>query len=148
MHRGVHAHDLRPATDACLRRRTYKVQNQITGEWAGVPQVGAYYRDHGIGWVVIGDENYARIHETNLKKQGMLPLNFKNPADYDRVKPDDKVDLIGIKELAEGSEVTLRVHHKDGSTEDLPLTHTFNEGQIAWHRAGSALNHMAKAKTA
>ncbi|GAA5949420.1 hypothetical protein JCM3775_004286, partial [Rhodotorula graminis] len=151
-----------------------KVQNQMTGAWGGVPEVGAYYRDHGIGWVVIGDENYgegssrehaaleprflggtavitrsfARIHETNLKKQGMLPLNFKNPADYDRVKPDDKVDLIGIKELAEGSEVTLRVHHKDGSTEDLPLVHTFNQGQIAWHRAGSALNHMAKSKSA
>jgi len=100
----------------------------------------------------------------------MLPLNFKNPADYDRVKPDDKVDLIGIKELAEGSEVTLRVHHKEsvafplllllvprapltpptcsGSTEELPLSHTFNAGQISWHRAGSALNHMAKAKSA
>ncbi|GAA5922482.1 hypothetical protein JCM1841_004925 [Sporobolomyces salmonicolor] len=148
-----------------------KVQNQFTGEWDGVPQVAAQYRDQGIGWVVIGDENYgegssrehaaleprylggtavitrsfARIHETNLKKQGMLPLNFKNPADYDRVKSDDKVDLIGIKDLAEGSEVTLRVHHKDGKTEDLPLTHTFNAGQIEWHRAGSALNRMAQA---
>ncbi|GAA5954183.1 hypothetical protein JCM21900_006955 [Sporobolomyces salmonicolor] len=97
-----------------------KVQNQFTGEWDGVPQVAAQYRDQGLGWVVIGDENYgegssrehaaleprylggtavitrsfARIHETNLKKQGMLPLNFKNPADYDRVKSDDKVDLI------------------------------------------------------
>ncbi|GAA5920460.1 hypothetical protein JCM8208_004486, partial [Rhodotorula glutinis] len=89
-----------------------------------------------------------RIHETNLKKQGMLPLNFKNPADYDRVKPDDKVDLIGVKELAEGSEVTLRLHHKDGSSEDLPLVHTFNSSQLDWFRAGSALNHMAKSKSA
>ncbi|TNY16903.1 aconitase [Rhodotorula diobovata] len=78
----------------------------------------------------------------------MLPLTFKNAADYDRVKPDDKVDLIGIKELAEGSDVTLRVHHKDGSSEDIPLLHSFNAGQINWHRAGSALNHMAKSKSA
>ncbi|GAA5892828.1 hypothetical protein JCM5296_006017 [Sporobolomyces johnsonii] len=76
----------------------------------------------------------------------MLPLNFKNPADYEKVKSDDKVDLIGIKDLAEGSEVTLRLHHKDGKTEDIPLTHTFNAGQIEWHRFGSALNAMAAKK--
>ncbi|GJN87285.1 hypothetical protein Rhopal_000233-T1 [Rhodotorula paludigena] len=115
------------------------------GHLENISQVGAAYRDQGVGWVVIGDENYGE-DETNLKKQGMLPLNFKNPADYDRVKPDDRVDLVGIKELAEGSEVTMRLHHKDGSTEEIPLTHTFNAGQIAWHRAGSALNHMAKSK--
>jgi aconitate hydratase len=74
----------------------------------------------------------------------MLPLNFKNPADYDRVKPDDKVDLIGITELKEGSPVTLRLHHKDGKTEDLELSHTYNESQLGWFKAGSALNRMAQ----
>ncbi|GAA6000243.1 hypothetical protein JCM10207_007922 [Rhodosporidiobolus poonsookiae] len=166
----VHAYGIGAINEA--NGEANKVQNQLTGEWGGVPQVAAQYRDQGIGWVVIGDENYgegssrehaaleprflggtavitrsfARIHETNLKKQGMLPLNFKNPADYDKVKPDDKVDLIGIKELAEGSPVTLRLHHKDGSTEDIPLTHTFNAGQINWFKAGSALNFMAQSK--
>ncbi|TKA50004.1 hypothetical protein B0A53_06519, partial [Rhodotorula sp. CCFEE 5036] len=79
-------------------------------------------------------------------KQGMLPLNFVNPADYDKVRPDDKVDLLGIKELAEGSKVTLRLHHKDGSTEDIPPSHTFNAGQLSWFKAGSALNFMAQNK--
>ncbi|GAA5968152.1 hypothetical protein JCM8115_001756 [Rhodotorula mucilaginosa] len=150
-----------------------KVQNVFTGAWGGVPEIAAQYRDEQkTGWVVIGDENYgegssrehaaleprylggtavitrsfARIHETNLKKQGMLPLNFVNPADYDKVRPDDKVDLLGIKELAEGSKVTLRLHHKDGSTEDIPLSHTFNAGQLSWFKAGSALNFMAQNK--
>ena len=147
-----------------------KILNQMTGEWGAVPQTAAYYRDHGKGWVVIGDHNYgegssrehaaleprflggtaiitrsfARIHETNLKKQGMLPLTFKNEVDYDKLRGDDKVDLVGVKELAPGSEVTLRVHHKDGSSEDIPLTHTYNEGQIEWFKAGSALNRMAQ----
>ncbi|SGY29057.1 BQ5605_C002g01007 [Microbotryum silenes-dioicae] len=149
-----------------------KVQNLLTGEWGPVPKVAAEYRDAGVPWVVIGDENYgegssrehaaleprflggaavitrsfARIHETNLKKQGMLPLNFKNPADYDKVQPDDKVDLIGIKDLAEGSKVEMVLKHKDGKTETIELTHTFNADQIRWHRAGSALNAMAEAK--
>merc|ERR1711939_404128 len=147
-----------------------KILNQMTGEWGAVPQTAAYYRDHGKGWVVIGDHNYgegssrehaaleprflggtaiitrsfARIHETNLKKQGMLPLTFKNEVDYDKLRGDDKVDLVGVKELAPGSEVTLRVHHKDGSSEDIPLTHTYNEGQIEWFKAGSALNRRAQ----
>ena len=76
----------------------------------------------------------------------MLPLTFKDAKDYEKVRPDDKVDLIGVKDLKEGSEVTLRLHHKDGKSEDIPLQHTFNAGQITWHRAGSALNHMAKSK--
>ncbi|ORY72720.1 aconitate hydratase [Leucosporidium creatinivorum] len=150
------------------------IQNLVTGEWGGVPKVAAEYRDSGKGWVVIGDENYgegssrehaaleprflggtavitrsfARIHETNLKKQGMLPLNFKNPADYEKVQPTDFVDLIGVETLAPESEVTLRLNHKDGSSEDIPLTHTFNEGQLEWFRHGSALNKMAKAASA
>lgn len=69
--------------------------------------------------------SFARIHETNCKKQGLLPLTFSNEADYDKVQPTDKVDLIGVKELAEGSKITLRLKHKDGSTEDVELSHSF-----------------------
>lgn len=148
------------------------IQNLITGEWGAVPKVAAEYRDSGRPWVVIGDHNYgegssrehaaleprflggaavitrsfARIHETNLKKQGMLPLNFKDPADYDKVQATDFVDLDGITELKEGSEVTMTLKHKDGSTDKIPLTHTFNSGQLEWFKHGSALNLMGKNK--
>lgn len=166
-----------------------KVQNLETGEWGSVPQVAAYYRDRGVKWVVIGDSNYgegssrehaaleprylgglaivvrsfARIHETNLKKQGMLALTFVNPEDYDKVKGDDRVDIDGLKTFAEGKNLTLVVHHKDGQVDvgffseivvwmvvltlfdfqRLPLAHSFNAGQIEWFKAGSALNLMA-----
>lgn len=152
-----------------------ELTNLVTGETGSVPQVAAYYRDNGKPWVVIGDHNYgegssrehaaleprylggtaiitrsfARIHETNCKKQGLLPLTFKNEADYDKVKPASYVDLEGVKELAPGSEVTMVC--KDAKTGEeyarIPLVHSFNAGQIEWHRAGSALNLMAaKAK--
>ena len=147
-----------------------KVKNQFTGEFGGVPQVAAEYKSKVIKWVVIGDWNYgegssrehaaleprhlgglaiitrsfARIHETNLKKQGMLPLTFTNPEDYDKIKPDDKVDLM-CTELAVGKPMTMRVHPADGSKAyDVSLSHTFNEGQMEWFRNGSALNTMAK----
>ncbi|KAI9314043.1 aconitate hydratase [Dichotomocladium elegans] len=145
-----------------------KVENVFTHEFGGVPDVARDYKARGVKWVVIGDENYgegssrehaaleprflngaaiitksfARIHETNLKKQGMLPLTFANPADYDRVQPDDRVDIVGLTEFKEGKPLTLRLHHKDGKTEDITLNHTFNAGQIAWFKAGSALNLM------
>jgi aconitate hydratase len=118
-----------------------KVKNQITGEYGGVPQTAAYYRDRGIKWVVIGDHNYgegssrehaaleprflgglaiitrsfARIHETNLKKQGMLALTFVDPADYDKVQPNDKVDIVGLDTFAPGKNLTLVVKHEDGT---------------------------------
>jgi len=143
-----------------------KIQNQLTGEWGGVPQVAADYREKGIKWVVIGDHNYgegssrehaaleprylgglaiivrsfARIHETNLKKQGMLALTFVDPADYDKMRPDDKVDILGLESFAPGKNLTLSVKHKDGSKEEIALAHSFNEGQIEWFKAGSALN--------
>lgn len=143
-----------------------KIQNQETGEWGPVPTVAAYYRDHGIKWVVVGDHNYgegssrehaaleprflgglaiitrsfARIHETNLKKQGMLALTFVNPDDYEKIKPDDKVDILGLESFSPGKNLTLAVKHKDGSKEEIELAHSFNEGQIAWFKAGSALN--------
>ncbi|AEO67704.1 a8fafc3e-276e-47b8-9eb6-d2c251888b4b [Thermothielavioides terrestris] len=146
-----------------------KVKNQTTGQWDAVPAVARDYKAKGIKWVVIGDWNYgegssrehaaleprhlgglaiitrsfARIHETNLKKQGMLPLTFSDPADYDRIQPDDRVDIL-CTELAPGKPVTMRVHPKDGSPYEVKLSHTFNEGQIEWFKNGSALNTMAK----
>lgn len=120
-----------------------KVKNQFTGEYSGVPATAAYYRDHGIKWVVIGDHNYgegssrehaaleprflgglaiitrsfARIHETNLKKQGMLALTFVDPADYDKVRPTDKVDILGLESFAPGKNLTLVLKHEDGTKE-------------------------------
>lgn len=82
-------------------------------------------------------------HETNLKKQGMLPLTFSEPADYDKINPDDKVDIM-CTELAVGKPLTMRVHPKDGKTWECKLSQTFNEGQIEWFKNGSALNTMAK----
>ncbi|CCA72699.1 probable aconitase [Serendipita indica DSM 11827] len=146
-----------------------KVQNLETGEWGAVPATAAYYRDRGIPWVVIGDSNYgegssrehaaleprylggmaiivrsfARIHETNLKKQGMLALTFVDPADYEKIRGDDRVDIEGLKTFAEGKNLTLIVHHKDGQVDRIPLAHSFNQGQIEWFKAGSALNLMA-----
>ncbi|KAJ3187211.1 Aconitate hydratase mitochondrial, partial [Irineochytrium annulatum] len=139
------------------------VLNEVTGEWEAVPKTARDYKAKGMPWVVIGDENYgegssrehaalevrhlggvavivksfARIHETNLKKQGMLPLTFANPKDYDLVDPSDKVSIIGLKDnFKPGSQLTLKLHKKDGSTKDIKLNHTFNEGQIGWFKAG------------
>ncbi|TFY75144.1 hypothetical protein EWM64_g8866 [Hericium alpestre] len=146
-----------------------KVKNQITGEYGAVPATGAYYRDHGIKWVVIGDHNYgegssrehaaleprflgglaiiarsfARIHETNLKKQGMLALTFVDPADYDKVRPNDKVTIVGLDHFAPGKNLTAIFKHEDGTQSEIALAHSFNEGQIGWFKAGSALNLMA-----
>jgi len=146
-----------------------KIQNFTDGSWDAVPAVARDYKAKGIKWVVVGDWNYgegssrehaaleprhlgglaiitrsfARIHETNLKKQGMLPLTFKDPADYDKIQPEDKVDLL-CTQIGVGKPMTLRVHHKDGKTDEIQLEHTFNEGQIEWFKNGSALNTMAK----
>lgn len=132
-------------------------------------KVAREYKAKGTGWVVVGDENYgegssrehaameprhlggkaiivrsfARIHETNLKKQGMLPLTFDNPADYDKIKEDDKISLIGLKDLAPDSQVKMIVKHSDGSNDEMMLNHTFNTNQIEWFKAGSALNLIA-----
>ncbi|CAE6461204.1 unnamed protein product [Rhizoctonia solani] len=147
-----------------------KVQNLETGKWGGVPQVATEYREKGIKWVVIGDHNYgegssrehaaleprylgglaiivrsfARIHETNLKKQGMLALTFVDPADYDKIQPTDRVDIQGLETFAPGKNLTLVAHHEDGSKDEIELAHSFNQGQIEWFKAGSALNLMAK----
>jgi len=148
-----------------------KVKNSISGEYGAVPDVARDYKKNGIKWVVVGDWNYgegssrehaaleprhlgglaiitrsfARIHETNLKKQGMLPLTFSEPADYDKIGPNDRVDL-KCTELAVGAPMTLVVHPADGGKSfDIKLSHTFNEGQMEWFKNGSALNTMAKA---
>lgn len=154
-------------------KKANSIRNVYTGEYKGVPDTARDYRDQGIRWVVIGDENFgegssrehaaleprflggfaiitksfARIHETNLKKQGLLPLNFKNPADYDKINPDDKIDILGLTELAPGKSVTMRVHPKNGKPWDSELTHTFNKEQIEWFKAGSALNKIKNDKT-
>ncbi|CEP20964.1 K01681 aconitate hydratase 1 [Cyberlindnera jadinii] len=148
------------------------VKNLYTGEYSGVPDTAIAYRDAGIKWVVVGGENFgegssrehaaleprflggfaiitksfARIHETNLKKQGLLPLNFVDPAAYDKINPDDTVDILGLKDLAPGKNVTLRVHPKNGEAWETPLSHTYNAEQIEWFKYGSALNKMAASK--
>ncbi|KAJ5231094.1 hypothetical protein N7489_011802 [Penicillium chrysogenum] len=147
-----------------------KVKNCFTKEYDAVPATARDYKARGVKWVVIGDWNYgegssrehaaleprhlgglaiitrsfARIHETNLKKQGMLPLTFSDPADYDKIRPEDKVDLL-CTQLEVGKPMTLRVHPKDGGAAfDVSLSHTFNESQIEWFHDGSALNTMAR----
>lgn len=81
---------------------------------------------------------------SNCKKQGLLPLTFANPEDYDKVQPSDIVSLKGVEQLAEGSKITMQLKSKDGSTKDIELVHSFNAGQIEWFKAGSALNLMGK----
>merc|ERR1719410_1992152 len=150
------------------------VKNQETGVYDQVPEVAKQYRDNGIKWVVVGDENYgegssrehaaleprflggsaiivksfARIHETNLKKQGMLPLTFSDKADYDKIKPDDKITLNDLVNFAPGRPVEATLKHSDGSQENIILNHTFNEQQITWFKAGSALNRMKEVAAA
>jgi aconitate hydratase len=84
--------------------------------------------------------SFARIHETNLKKQGMLALTFQNPEDYERIQEDDTIDILGLDTFAEGKPLTIVLHHADGSSETFEVNHSYNENQIAWYRAGSALN--------
>jgi aconitate hydratase len=88
--------------------------------------------------------SFARIHEANLKKQGVLPLTFADPADYDKVRADDTVDVVGLTALAPGSVVTVVLHHADGTTDEVATTHTMSSEHIEWFRAGSALNLLAR----
>ena len=142
------------------------VKNQLTGEYGPVPAVQRAYKAAGIGTIVVGDENYgegssrehaameprhlgvlailvksfARIHETNLKKQGMLGITFDDPADYDKVQEDDVIDITGLVEFAPNRQLTVILNHKDGSRDEFKVNHTYNEQQIEWFKAGSALN--------
>jgi len=144
-----------------------KVKNVATGETGVlVSKVARDYKAKGVKWVIVGDANYgegssrehaalsprllggvavivrsfARIHESNLKKQGLLALTFQSPSDYDRIREDDRLSLVGLNVLAPGKPVECRVKHADGTSETLKLNHTFSAAQLDWFRKGSALN--------
>ena len=149
-----------------FNEKTDNVKNQLTGEFAAVPKVQRDYKAKGIGSLVVGDENYgegssrehaameprhlgvravlvksfARIHETNLKKQGMLALTFADKADYERIQEDDVIDINGLTSFAPNTALELVLTHKDGSKETIMVNHTYNEQQIEWFKAGGALN--------
>ena len=152
---------------------TNAVTNQLNGEVDEVPNVARAYKAAGVPSIVVGDHNYgegssrehaameprhlgvravivksfARIHETNLKKQGMLGLTFANEADYDLIKEDDTFNFVDLTDFAPGKQLTLEVVHADGSKDAIKLNHTYNEQQIEWFKAGSALN-LIKAQNA
>jgi len=145
---------------------TNKVKNQLTGAYDEVPKVARAYKANNLGSIVVGDENYgegssrehaameprhlgvqailvksfARIHETNLKKQGMLAITFADKQDYDKIQEDDSIDIIGLTHFAPGDQLTVVLHHKDGGTEEIKVNQTYNEQQIEWFKAGGALN--------
>jgi aconitate hydratase len=147
-----------------------EAKNQFTEYYQPVHEVAREYKAQGIGWVVVGDENYgegssrehaameprflggkaiitksfARIHETNLKKQGMLPLTFANPNDYEKILEDDTFTLSGLKYFTANKPFMLTIKHKDGTVEEITLNHSFNAGQIEWFKAGGALNLIAQ----
>ncbi|KAK9887435.1 hypothetical protein WA026_022370 [Henosepilachna vigintioctopunctata] len=145
-----------------------KVKNRLTEEWGSVPDVARHYKANNVKWVAIAEENYgegssrehaaleprhlggkaiivksfARIHETNLKKQGLLPLTFIDHKDYDLIKPSDKISLIGLTSLRPGKAVDCEIRHADGNIDKIKLNHTMNDIHIGWFQAGSALNKM------
>jgi aconitate hydratase len=146
--------------------KTNSVKNQLTGKYGPVPVVQRAYKAAKIGTIIVGDENYgegssrehaameprylgvravlvksfARIHETNLKKQGMLALTFANPADYDKIQEDDTIDILGLVSFTPGVPLKIVLHHSDGSVDEILASHSYNEQQIEWFKAGSALN--------
>ena len=146
--------------------KTDTVKNQLTGDYGAVPATQRAYKAAGVPTVVVGDHNYgegssrehaameprhlgvaavivksfARIHETNLKKQGMLGLTFANESDYDKIQEDDTFNFVDLNEFAPGKPLTLEVVHADGSKDNILLNHTYNASQIEWFEAGSALN--------
>jgi aconitate hydratase len=153
-----------------VNEKTDSVKNQLTGEYGPVPATQRAYKAAGIGSVVVGDENYgegssrehaameprhlgvrailvrsfARIHETNLKKQGMLALTFANKEDYDKVQEDDSIDITGLTSFSPGKRLTVVLNHKDGSKDEILVNHTYNEQQIHWFKEGGALNLIRK----
>ncbi len=145
-----------------------KVLNTLKNEWMEVPASARAYQKAGVGTIIFGEENlgegssrehaameprflgvkavvvksFARIHQTNLKKQGMLALTFSNPADYDKVRQDDKVSILGFEKFAPGKPLQILLEHADGTTEKFDVNHTYNQAQIEWVLAGSALNKI------
>src|SRR5690606_21881849 len=152
-----------------FNKKTNAVKNQLTGEYGEVPAVQREYKAKGIDTIVVGDHNYgegssrehaameprhlgvravlvksfARIHETNLKKQGMLGLTFANEADYDKIQEDDTINFLDLTDFAPGKPLNIEFVHKDGSKDVIVANHTYNESQIEWFKAGSALNLIA-----
>lgn len=155
-------------------QKTNFVKNQLTGEYGGVPDVQRAYKAAGIETVVVGDHNYgegssrehaameprhlgvkvvlvksfARIHETNLKKQGMLGITFENEADYDLIQEDDTFNFVDLTDFAAGKQITIEVVHAEGSKDVIMANHTYNEAQIEWFKAGSALNLIKQQNSA
>ncbi|MFT3935988.1 MAG: aconitate hydratase [Chitinophagaceae bacterium] len=153
-----------------FNEKTDKVKNQLTNEYGPVPATQRAYKAAGVGTLVVGDENYgegssrehaameprhlgvravlvksfARIHETNLKKQGMLALTFDDKADYDKIQEDDTIDILGLDSFAPGKALAITLHHADGSSDIIKANHTYNEQQIDWFKAGGALNIIRK----
>jgi len=150
--------------------QTNLVKNQITEAYGPLPETQRAYKAEGIGSVIVADENYgegssrehaameprflgvkavivksfARIHETNLKKQGLLGVTFANKEDYNKVLEDDEIDIIGLTNFSVGKPLEVHLHHKDGSTDSFLVNHTYNEQQIEWYKAGGALNIIRK----
>ena len=138
----------------------------LNGRIESFPHIAREYKSKGMKWIIIGDSNYgegssrehaamtprylgcaavisrsfARIHETNLKKQGVLALTFKEIADYDRIQEDDRISILGLEDLAAGKPVTCILHHNDQTEEVISLRHSYSESQLEWFRSGSALN--------
>jgi aconitate hydratase len=149
-----------------FNEKTNSVKNQFTGAYDEVPKVQRAYKAMNIGSIVVGDENYgegssrehaameprhlgvrvvlvksfARIHETNLKKQGMLGITFADKTDYDKILEDDTIDIDGLTTFAPGKPLTVVLHHADGTKQEIAANHTYNEQQIEWFKAGGALN--------
>lgn len=154
----------------CFNDKTNHVINQLTGSYDTVPSVAKAYKSQGLSSVVFGEENFgegssrehaameprylnvkavivksfARIHETNLKKQGVLPLTFSNKGDYNIIREDDKIDISGLRDFAPGKQLEITANHADGSKDSFWVDHSFNETQIEWFKAGSALNLIRK----
>ncbi|MFD2921154.1 aconitate hydratase [Terrimonas rubra] len=150
--------------------KTDKIKNQLTGEYGPVPATQRAYKAAGIGSIVVGDENYgegssrehaameprhlgvravlvksfARIHETNLKKQGMLALTFANKEDYDKIQEDDTIDINGLTSFEAGKPLEIVLHHSNGTSETILVNHTYNDQQISWFKEGAALNIIRK----
>lgn len=153
-----------------FNEKTNSVKNELTGEYQGVPDVQRAYKAAGIGSIVVGDENYgegssrehaameprhlgvrvvlvksfARIHETNLKKQGMLGVTFNDNEDYNKILEDDTFDVLGLTTFEPGVSLTVVAHHADGTKDEIVVNHTYNQQQIEWFKAGSCLNVIRK----
>jgi len=153
-----------------FNEKTNFIKNQLTGKYESVPGTARAYKKKDTGAIIVGDENYgegssrehaameprhlgvkavlvrsfARIHETNLKKQGVLALTFANKEDYDKIREDDKLDIVGLSKFAPGKPLKIIANHTDGTLDNIPVNHSYNQNQIEWFKAGSALNLIRK----